>query len=118
MTSELLITPLFVTSVRKLPRLVAVPLCALVWLTSEALAEPLAVVSPMSKPIVPETLPTNAAGHAVGTVTPVNVTAVYWALGTPVRFTVHWFEFGPLLTVPVLAVPQLVTGAVKVKINL
>ena len=58
------------------------------------------------------------AGHAVGTLTPVKVTVVYWALGTPVRFTVHWFGFGPLLTVPELAVPQLVTAPEKVKTNL
>ena len=54
----------------------------------------------MSRPIVAETLPTNAAGHAIGTFTPLKVTVVDWALGTPVRFTAHWFEFGPLLSVP------------------
>ena len=110
--------PLFVQSVRKFAADAVVPLCALVWLTSEALVEPLAVVSPISKPIVAETLPMNATGHAVGTFTPVKVTVRYCALGTPVRFTVHWFGFGPGVAVPVLAVPQLVTGPVKVKINL
>jgi hypothetical protein len=64
----------------------------------------------MSRPIVPETLV--LLKH--GTVTPVKVTVVYWALGKPVRFTVHVFPLGAV-TVPVLAVPQLVTGPVKVK---
>ncbi len=113
--SELLIKPLIVTSVRKLLEFATVPLWALVWLMSELLTEPLAVVSPSNTPIVPETLPTKE-GHAVGAVTPVKVTVRYWALGTPVRFTVHWFGFGPLLTDPVLAVPQLVTRPEKVKI--
>src|SRR5438132_892443 len=44
--SELLIKPLTVTSVRKVEPFGTVPLCALVWLMSELLTEPLAVVSP------------------------------------------------------------------------
>src|SRR5438552_3168792 len=113
--SELLIKPFTVTSVRKVEAVGIVPLCALVWLMSDELTEPLAVVSPRSTPIVPETLPTKGE-HPVGTFTPVKVTVRYWALGTPVRFTVHWFGPGPLLTEPVLAVPQLATGPEKLKI--
>src|SRR2546422_4192256 len=44
--SELLIRPLTVTSVRKVEAVGIVPLCALVWLMSDELTEPLAVVSP------------------------------------------------------------------------
>src|SRR2546422_4656306 len=113
--SELLIKPLMVTSVRKLLELVTVPLCALVWLMSDELTEPLPVVSPRRTPIVPETSPTKGE-HPVGTFTPVKVTVRYWALGTPVRLTVHEFGPGPLLTEPVLAVPQLATGPEKLKI--
>jgi hypothetical protein len=43
--SEPLIRPLTVTSVRKLPEVAAVPLCAFVWLMSDELIKPLAVVS-------------------------------------------------------------------------
>src|SRR5438105_4948591 len=109
--SELLIKPFTVTSVRKLLKLATVPLCALVWLISELLTEPLAVVSPRSTPIV--------AGSGSGKpFTPDKPTVTYWPLVTPVRFTVHWFELGPLVTVPApletLALPQLVTGSANV----
>src|SRR2546425_356394 len=49
--SELLIKPLTVTSVRKLPEFATVPLCALVWLMSELLTARLALVSPSNTPI-------------------------------------------------------------------
>ena len=52
--SELLIRPFTVTSVRKLLELATVPLCALVWLMSELLTDPLAVVSPSSTLMDPE----------------------------------------------------------------
>src|SRR2546428_4746568 len=52
--SELLIRPLTVTSVRKLLDVATVPLCAFVWLMSDELTEPLAVVSPRGKPICAE----------------------------------------------------------------
>src|SRR5260370_28688879 len=78
---------------------------------SAEFTKPSPLVSPTSTPIVPETLPV----APVESTAPVRVTVRYWALGTPVRFTVHWFGFGPLLSDPVLAVPQLVTGFKKVK---
>lgn len=98
-TSELLIKPLTVTSVRKFVAFVAVPLRALVWLTSEALTEPLLFVSPSSTPIIAGTLPE----APVESCTLAKVTVVDWALVTPVRLTVYWFAFGPsalLLTDP------------------
>src|SRR3989442_13357049 len=106
---ELLMEPLAVTSWRKLVAVAAVPLCALVWLMSEELTEPFALVSPMSTPIVAETLPVLVWESS----TVFKVTVTYWALDTPVRFTVYLFGFGPielLLTLPalVLTLPTLV----------
>jgi hypothetical protein len=63
--------------------------------------------------MVADTFPEKEAGH--GSVTPFNVTVVYCAFGTPVRFTVHWFGFGPAVIEPVLALPQLPTALEKVK---
>ena len=56
-TSELLISPLIVTSVRKVEAVGTVPLCALVWLTSELLTDLFAVVSPSRTPIGTDTVP-------------------------------------------------------------
>src|SRR3989442_13939439 len=48
--SELLIKPFTVTSVRKVEAVGTVPLWALVWLITEMLTKPMAVVSPRSTP--------------------------------------------------------------------
>ena len=84
--SELLIKPLTVTSVRKLPMLATVPLCALVWLMSELLTEPFAVVSPRSTAMGAVRMlllfPTESD-------TFVKLTVITWAFVTPVRFTMY-----------------------------
>src|SRR4051812_25648869 len=41
------------------------------------------------------------------TVTPVRPTVTYWSFVIPVRLTVHWSTLGPLVTVPMFALPQL-----------
>ena len=55
--SEMLMTPLTVTSVRKVVALGTVPLWAFVWLISEMLTTAFSVVSPSSTPIGMETVP-------------------------------------------------------------
>ena len=102
--------PLALTSLRKLVLVTVWRACALQRLVSPLVTTPLALTSPTSTPIVPETLPVAPVESTV----PVRVTVRYCVLGTPVRLTVHWFGFGPALTDPVLAVPHS-TGFKKVK---
>ena len=51
---------------------------------------------------MPEKFPT----LVLASVTPVSWTVLYWPVGT-LTSTEHWFEFGPGVTVPALATPQL-----------
>src|ERR1043166_8183863 len=113
LTSALVTLPLAFTSVVKFDASTVPPdaTCALTKLTSALITAPLRLASPTSTPIVPEAL----AAPMHGMFTPLKLTVRYWAFATPVRLTVHWFALGPLLTVPVLAEPQLDTGAEKVK---
>ena len=108
--SALSIAPSTLRSSRKLDGPTALPDCDLVWLISAESTAGSALVSPTSRPMVTEAL--------LPPFTPVRLMVVYWALGTPVKFTVHWFWFGPPTNVPVLATPHVVTGLAKVKINL
>src|SRR5204863_8269424 len=88
LTSPLVTVPLALMSLRKLLFVTGCSACALLRFTSPVVTTPLALTSPINSPMTAETLPENE-GHAVGTLTPLNVTVVYWALGRPVRFTVH-----------------------------
>src|SRR2546428_9602239 len=84
--SELLIRRLTVTSVRKLLEFATVPLCAFVWLMSDELTEPLAVVSPRSTPIDAER---RLLLFPAESVTLLKLTVITWALITPVRLTMY-----------------------------
>ena len=107
-TSEALIDPLTVTSVRKFELSTGSPDFNFVKLTSEALTDPFPVVSPTSTPIV-----TLRSPVLVPSLAPSNVTVILCALVTPVRLTVTVVVPLPLLllTDPV---PAVTAASVKV----
>ena len=107
-TSEALITPLAVTSARKLDAVSDCPVSALVWLTSDALTVPLPFVSPtrmligmvMSFVLVPLFTPNKVI---------INVCAFV----TPLRFTVRVAVPLPLVLVTI-PVPEVTLALLNV----
>src|SRR5207248_300387 len=107
-TSIASMNPSTLTSSRKFVLLTGLPACDLVWAVSMESTNLSALVSPTKTPIKTETFP--VAPDA--SVTLSSSTVIVCPLGTPVRLTVHWFEFGPATTLSpaVATVPQFVTS--------
>ena len=103
-TSVLLIELDTITSLRKLVASTACPDRNFVWLTSDELTEPLAVVSPRSTPIG-----TLISPMLVPSLTPLSVTVMRCALVTPVRSTV--IVVVPLPVLPLTDPAPTVTAA-------
>ena len=91
-TSELLIEPLTLTSLRKFDMVAVLPLCALVWLMSVLFTLPLLVVSPSKKLTGMTTLP--------ALFTSKSVMLIVCALATPLRLIV--------MSLPAVLVPDTV----------
>ena len=88
LTSEALIEPLALMSVRKFVAVTVAPDCALICETSEALTDLLPVESPESTFMLTIV---SANVCACVSVTPLSLTLIFCALVTPVRFTVIVF---------------------------
>src|SRR5438128_2460291 len=107
--SVLLISPLTVTSVRKLELVTGLPDCACVCEMSVEFTRRLAEVSPRSTPIGMTTLPLLPL-----TVTPNKVIEIVCALATPVRLTDTWLPLVLVLEtdpVPEVTLAELIVTA-------